>query len=96
MEAHSGAMEVRLPLGHRGSSSHGGLPYRSLKAHPGAVMVHGCQEDVSPNNVSPNEKSRKFRPLDNASLGGCGPRILRPDPGLHQGTCQVKIIILEP
>ncbi len=29
----------------------------------------GCHDDVSPTDVSPNEKSRMFRPLDNASIG---------------------------
>ncbi len=36
-----------------------------------------CHDDVSLNNVSPNEKSWTFRPSDRAYLGRCGPRILR-------------------
>jgi hypothetical protein len=40
-----------------------------------ACMQIQCHDDVSPNNVSPEEKSRTFRSSDNASLGWCGPRI---------------------
>jgi hypothetical protein len=42
------------------------------------TMTFSMYDDVSPNNVSPNEKSRMFRPSNNASLGQCGPRLLRP------------------
>ncbi len=62
--------------------------------------LHWCQDHVSPNNVSPNEKSRLVPRtmclLDNAALGYCVPWTWRPtpmcsDPGLHKGTCQDKL-----
>ncbi len=33
------------------------------------VSTTRCQDDMSPNNVSPTKKSRTFRPLHNTSLG---------------------------
>ncbi len=44
-------------------------------------------DDVSPTEVSPNEKSRTFRPLDRASLGRCVPGTMCPLDGVSLGRC---------
>ncbi len=44
------------------------------------TMILRCQDGVPPNNVTPNEKYRTFRLLDNASLGWCGPWTCCPWP----------------
>ncbi len=45
-------------------------------------------DDVSLNDVSPNEKSRMLRPLENASLGRCVTWTMRPlDDDASLGRC---------
>ncbi len=82
-----------------------GLP-SGLHCHGTSVKARGpnrgFHDDESPNNVSPNEKSWTFRPLDSASLRRCGlgyflPWTWRPwsmcsDPALQRGTCQEKLL----
>ncbi len=65
------------------------------------TMILRCQECVPLNNMSPNEKSRTFRLLDNASqddaaLGYCVPWTccplpMCPDTVLHWGIWQDKL-----
>jgi hypothetical protein len=52
-------------------------------------------DDVSPNIVSSNEKSRPSRPSDNASFGQCGPKILSLLDMAPLTEILVKIIIVD-
>jgi len=49
--------------------------------------IRRCLDDVCLNDVSPNEKSRMFRPLDNASLGGHIPWTMHPLDDAFLGCC---------